>query len=460
MSRYQGRRGFFKSLLCSSALVGILPQYSKAQGGKNTVRPVDGHYDIIVSGGGPGGVCAAVAAARAGKKVLLIEQYGFLGGMATAGLVEPFMPFATGGTQVNSGLFEEVRRALIKNKGYGSGFHQSATDSEVLKMVELDLCLDAGVEILFHSFIFGATVRRKRVTEVRLANKAGEMRFSADLFVDSTGDGDLACFAGADWELGREQDGFTQPSTLFFKMSGVDTKKLAKAVDSGKDTRSFKNLTEKARAAGEFPSPREDTLWFDTPHDGTIAFNTTRLVKFDATNPYHLTRMEIEGLHQVRGVGAFASKYLPGFEKAYISQVAANVGVRESRRVVCDHQVTKEDLLECREFEDTVARGCYPIDIHNPTGGGTTIIEIEEGKSYSIPYRSMVVKGLDNLIMGCRAIWGTHEAHSAYRVQPIVMSIGHAAGAAAALAHSSGFDFRKVDTGVLRSKLKAQGAYI
>ena len=457
MSQYQGRRGFLKSVLYSSALAGILPRASVAAEVK---RPVDGHYDIIVCGGGPGGVCASVAAARSGKKVLLIEQYGFLGGMATAGLVEPFMPFITGERQVNAGIFEEVRQALIKNNGYGSTLKFHATDSEVLKMVELELCLASGVDILFHSFVFGSTVRRKRVTEIKVANKAGEMKFSADLFIDSTGDGDLACFSGADWELGRKEDGFTQPSTLFFKMADVNLQKTMKYVDSKKDDRSFKALTEKARAAGDFPSPREDTLWFDTPREGVVAFNTTRLVKYDATNPWDLTKMEIEGLRQVRGVGAFANKYLPGFEKAYISQVAANVGVRESRRIVCDYQLTQDDLLSCREFEDTVARGCYPIDIHNPTGSGTTIIELKEGEAYSIPYRSMLVRGFDNLIMGCRAIWGTHEAHSAYRVQPIVMCIGHAAGAAAALAHSAGADYRQVDVKALRETLKTQGAVI
>ncbi|MBN2290591.1 MAG: FAD-dependent oxidoreductase [Candidatus Glassbacteria bacterium] len=444
-------------MLASTAALGLAGKRASAAG---PARPVDGHYDIIVCGGGPGGVCAAVAAARAGKKVLLIEQYGFLGGMATAGLVEPYMPYRTGEIVTNAGIFEEVCRRLSDSGAFGSELHASAFDTEVLKMVELDLCLAAGVEILFHSFVFRTTVRRKRITEVHVANKAGEMSFSAELFVDATGDGDLAFHAGADWELGREQDGLTQPSTLFFKMANVDLKKALKYVDSGKDDRSFKKLTEKARAAGEFTSPREDTLWFCTPRQGVIAFNTTRLVKFNATDPWDLTRMEIEGLKQVRDTGAFANKYLPGFGKAYISQVASNVGVRESRRVVGDYQITQDDLLSCRPFDDSVARGCYPIDIHSPTGGGTTIIHLEEGQSYAIPYRSLLVKGFDNLIMGCRAIWGTHEAHSAYRVQPIVMSIGHAAGVAAAMASSSGADYRRVSVPGLQERLRAQGAVV
>jgi hypothetical protein len=453
----QGRRGFLKSLALSSAMLAVPGRRAGAQ---ESGAQEGGRYDIIVCGGGPGGVCAAVAAARAGKKVLLIERYGFLGGMATAGLVEPFMPFATAGRQVNAGLFEEVRRRLADSGGYGSALHESATDPEVLKMVELDLCSQAGVDLLLHSFVFGAEVRRKKISAVRVANKAGEMRFCADYFVDATGDGDLACFAGADWELGRREDGFTQPSTLFFKMSGVDIKKALREIRKNNWDRSFKALTEKARAAGDFTSPREDTLWFCTPREGEVAFNTTRLIKYDATSPRDLTRMEIEGLRQVRDTAAFARKYLPGFEKAVLSHVAAQVGVRESRRVVCDYQVTQDDLLTCREFEDSVARGCYPIDIHNPTGGGTTLIEIPEGRSYCIPYRSMTVKGFDNLLMGCRAIWGTHEAHSAYRVQPIVMCIGHAAGVAAAMAHAGGAGVRGVDTARLRETLKSQGAVI
>ncbi len=453
----QGRRGFLRSLIGSGALLGTFGGRAVAAGES---QPAERHYDILVAGGGPGGVCAAVAAARAGKKVLLVERYGFLGGMATAGLVEPFMPFETAGAQVNAGLFEEVRQGLIKAGGYGSPLHKDATDSEVLKMVELDLLLASGADVLFHSFVFGATVRRKKVSAVKVATKSGEMRFSADYFVDATGDGDLACFAGADWELGRREDGFTQPSTLFFKMSGVDLDKALKAIKKNKWDRSFKALTDKGRATGEFTSPREDTLWFCTPREGVIAFNTTRLVKYDATNPWDQTQMEIKGLGQVHDTARFAAKYLPGFEKAYLSQVATQVGVRESRRVVCDYQVTQDDLLGCREFEDSIARGCYPIDIHNPTGSGTTIIEIPEGKSYCIPYRSMTVKGLDNLVMGCRAIWGTHEAHSAYRVQPIVMCIGHAAGVAATAAHGSGSSLRDIDIAKVRADLKAQGAVV
>jgi len=457
MKPAQGRRGFFKTLLASGAALGLTGTRNSSAG---PARPGITHYDVIVCGGGPGGVCAAVAAARAGKKVLLIERYGFLGGMATAGLVEPFMPYKTGETVTNAGIFEEICRRLEALGGFGSELHSSATDSEVLKMVEQDLCRQAGVEILFHSFIFNATVRKKRVSRVHVANKAGEMQFSADVFIDATGDGDLAYFAGADWELGRKQDGFTQPSTLFFKMTNVNLKKAMKYVNSGKDDRSFTRLTEKARAAGDFTSPRENTLWFCTPRKGVIAFNTTRLVKYNATDPWELTRMQIEGLDQVRDTAAFANKYLPGFEKAYISLVATNMGVRESRRIVGDYQITQEDLLSCKPFEDSVARGCYPIDIHNPTGSGTTLIYLDEGQSYAIPYRSMLVKGFANLIMGCRAIWGTHEAHSAYRVQPIVMSIGHAAGAAAAMACNSGADFRKVDVPGLQQRLKTQGAVV
>jgi FAD dependent oxidoreductase len=457
MNSTKGRRGFFKTLFASTAAMSLARSRNASAG---LIRPDDGHYDIIVCGGGPGGVCAAVAAARAGKKVLIIEQYGFLGGMATAGLVEPFMPYKTGEIVTNAGIFDEVCRRLVKGGGFGSELHKSSTDSEVMKMVELDLCLEAGVKILFHSFVFRATVRKNRITQVHVANKAGEMVFSADVFVDATGDGDLAFHAGADWELGRDEDGFTQPSTLFFKMADVNLKKAMKYVKSGKDNRSFKKLTEKARAAGEFTSPREDTLWFTTPREGVIAFNTTRLVKYNATNPWDLTRMEIEGIKQVRVTGAYANKYLPGFEKAYISQVASNMGVRESRRIVGDYKITQEDLLSCKPFEDSVARGCYPIDIHSPTGGGTTLIYLKEGESYAIPYRSMLVKGFDNMIMGCRAIWGSHEAHSAYRVQPIVMSIGHAAGAAAAMACDSSNDFRKVTVSTLQDILKAQGAVI
>ena len=452
------RRGFFRSLVSGAAAVGAgaLPGFSAGSAGQD----ISGHYDIIVCGGGPGGVCSAVAAARAGKKVLLIERYGFLGGMATAGLVQPFMPYKTGDRIVNAGIFAEVQQALKGMGAYGSEIHEDVFDSEILKIIELDLCRKAGVNILFHSFVFRATVRKKRVAAVHVANKAGEMKFSADVFIDSTGDGDLAFHAGADWELGRDSDGYTQPATIFFKMNGVDLEKTMKYVDSGRDDIVFSGITEKARKTGEFTSPREDTLWFCTPRDGQVSFNTTRLLKYDATDPRAFSAMEMEGLDQVRDTAAYARKYLPGFEKAYIGQIASQVGVRESRRIVCDYRLIQDDLLSCREFEDGIARGCWSIDIHNPDGRGTYKIGIPAGQAYTIPYRSLTVRGFDNLLMGCRAICGTHEAHSAYRVQPIVMSIGHAAGLAASLALENSGDVRGIDTGELREKLANQGAVI
>jgi hypothetical protein len=451
----RNRRSFFRKLAAAAAVTGLTGVSRSAR----AATGADGAYDIIVAGGGPGGVCAAVAAARAGKKVLLIERYGFLGGMATAGLVEPFMPYETAGKRINAGMFSEVIDRLTEHGGFGSPLHQSATDAEVLKLVELMMCQQAGVDLLLHSFVFGTTVRRRKVTEVRVANKAGEMRFAAGIFIDATGDGDLAFHSGADWEMGRAEDGLTQPSTMFFKMGGVNEKKYIDAFRSSKYGDNFKEITEKARAAGEFPSPREDTLIFQTPQPGTFAFNTTRLVRKFATDPRDMTEMEIEGMHQAHGVAKYARKYLPGFEKAFLAQVAPQVGVRESRRVVCDHKITEAELLECREFGDTIARGCYPIDIHNPTGAGTRIQHLEPGQSYGIPYSSMTVKGFDNLIMGCRAIWGTHEAHSAYRVQPIVMNIGQAAGVAASMAVAGG-DIRAIDVPALQAELKNQGAVI
>ena len=409
------------------------------------------NYDIVVCGGGPGGVCASVAAARLNKKVILIERYGFLGGMATAGLVQPFMKYHAGDRQIIKGIFEEIRQRLIEKGGY---IKDRGIDIEVTKIVEQEICLENGVEILFHSFIRDVVCKGNDIKNVIVTTKGGDIEISGKIFIDATGDGDVAYLSGAEFEKGRKEDGLTQPSTMFFEMSNVNEEELNKYLDSKKEPRSFDKTTQIARENGDFNIPRENILWFYTPNKGVVSFNTSRLVKYDATNPFDLTKMQIEGLKQVCEISKFAKKYLPGFKNAYISKIAPNVGVRESRRILGEYILTADDLLSLKEFPDKICRGSYEIDIHNPTGQGTKIIEIPEGGSYTIPYRSLLVKGKNNLIMGCRAVSSTHEAHSAIRIQPIVMAIGQSAGTASALSLEKNLNLKNIPVKELQNVLQ------
>ena len=455
------RRKWFKHSFVLGASTFCFFEQSHAANKKNVFKRSrklgDLSYDVVVCGGGPGGVCAAVAARRLNMRVLLIERYGFLGGMATAGLVQPFMKFHAGGHQIIKGVFEEIRQRLIERGGYVYDSERRrghSVDAEVLKMVEQEICLENGVELLFHSFVRDVKYEGNNIKSVTAATKGGDITIDGKVFVDATGDGDIACLSGARFEKGRKEDGLTQPSTMFFEMSNVDEDELNKYLDLEKESRSFDKTTKIARARGDFNVPREDTLWFYTPHKGVVSFNTSRLVKYDATNPFDLTKMQIEGLKQVYEIAAYAKKYLPGFKNAYISKIAPNVGVRESRRIVGEYMLTAEDLMSVKEFPDRICRGSYDIDIHNPTGQGTTIIRIPEGESYTIPYRSLLVKDRNNLIMGCRAISATHEAHSAIRIQPIVMAIGQAAGTATALSLKKGVNLQNLSVSELQGILE------
>jgi hypothetical protein len=188
--------------------------------------------------------------------------------------------------------------------------------------------------------------------------------------------------------------------------------------------------------------------------------NTSRLLSYDATNPLALSKMQAEGLTQAHEIAAFAKQYLPGFKNAYLSRVAPQVGVRETRRILGDYLLTEMDIASATDFKDSVARGCFGMEMHNPSGSGISFTEIPEGKSYTIPARSLFVRKKKNLIMGCRAISCTHEAHSAIRVQPNVMAIGQAAGTAAALSVSFGSELRKLPVAKLQSVLKEAAAVI
>lgn len=408
--------------------------------------------EVVVVGGGPGGLCAAIAAAEEGADTLLVERYGFLGGMATAGLVNPFMTWHAGGQPIIRGLFERIIGRLDELGGWAGPRQGSAFDAELLKFVADDLCAETGVRLRLHTQLVAVDACDGRVQRIAVVGKSGLQAVRGELFIDGTGDGDLAAWAGAEVEIGRDEDHLCQPMTLCFRMVGVN-------LDAIPSRTEINALYEAAKERGEIDNPRENVLFFFTTHDHEAHFNTTRVVKLDATSTEDLTAAELEGRRQVRQMVRFLRAEVPGFADAWLQEMAPQIGIRESRRVMGDYVLTVDDVLEARKFDDGIARGSYSVDIHNPAGTGTVIKRLPPGEAYDIPYRCLTPRGFDNLLIAARCISADHGAHSSLRVMPIVMAIGEAAGVAAARARGAG-DVRAVDVPALRTRLVERGASI
>ena len=425
-----------------------------------------------------------MGAASAGARVLLVERYGFLGGNATAALVMPLMSFhtqrahfeATGTTElmptdhgegepVIAGALRLLLERLVEAGGatppsLATGY-VVPFDPEIFKLVALELLDEAGVEFLFHSFatdVIGDTT----VEGVVFETKSGPIVVKADIVVDCTGDGDLAARAGAPFELGRDEDGLVQPMTLMFRMGEFERDAFAaytrRQPDQWRGVHGLWDLVQKASDAGELDLAREDILFFGTPHSREVSVNTTRVTRVLGTDVWDLSYAEWESRKQMRQIVSFLKHYVPGFEESYLIQSGVHTGVRETRRIVGEYQLTADDLLSARKFKDVVARGSYPVDIHNPDGKGTRLERLPDGEAYDIPLRALIPKGVERLIVAGRCISGTHEAHSSFRVMPIAMATGQAAGVCAALSVRFSESLRDLSAEAVQSELIRQGA--
>jgi len=440
--------------------------------------------EVLVIGGGPAGLGAAYGAARAGAHVILVERYGFLGGNATAALVMPFVSYHTQvphreepgaeilyptdhgpGSPVIAGPLAELVMRLVKaggavppslKTGYTVPF-----DPEVFKFVATEMLDEAGVRFLFHSFA-GDIFSDDDAWAVVFETKSGPVVIRAQVVIDCTGDGDIASRAGASCEIGRALDGLVQPMTLYFRMTDMEKDVfeayVKKHPDQWKGVHGLWDLIEAAERSGDLDLPREDMLFFGTPHEKEVAINSTRVIKVLGTDVWDLTYAEIRSRRQMRMIAAFLKKYVPGFEKAYAVQSGTQVGVRETRRVVGGYRLTSDDILHAHKFEDVIARGTYPIDMHNPEGKGTVLVFLPPGESYDIPLRCLQPKDVDNLLVAGRCISGTHEAHSSYRAMSICMATGHAAGSCAAVAVKNNLTTLSVRYQDVQDELIRQGA--
>ncbi len=447
--------------------------------------------DVLVVGGGPSGVAAAIGAADAGANVVLAERYGFLGGNATAGLVltwasyhtslrqpietlpkssDEFTIFPTDhgtGRPIIAGVLAKIVKRLV---ALGGAFAPSRRtgymvpfDPELFKLVALEMLDEAGVDLLFHAFASGI-INENGLRGVIFETKSGPLVVKAKVIIDCTGDGDIAVSAGAPFEVGRLEDNSVQPMTLMFLLEGFERSKFQDYVEKHprqwNGVEGLNDLMRDAIEKGELQVPRENILFFGSVHESQISVNSTRITNVYGVDVWDLTCAEIEGRRQVAQLTTFFRKYVPGFERAYVAQTGTNVSVRETRRIMGEYKLTAEDVLNAHKFADVIALGSYPIDVHNPLGRGTFLKKIKAGSAYDIPLRCLIPLKIDNLLVAGRCISGTHIANASYRTMPICFATGQAAGVCAAIAAKNSLQPRKTPASKVQHELLRQGAIL
>lgn len=416
-------------------------------------------YNLVVAGGGLSGVAAAVSAARAGLKVLLVEKSGCLGGAIANNLVYPFMPYWTkqkdgsgvGKKYLSQGIFKEMK---VHHDRYVDDCKDHEFNSEYFKIVLDDMTAEAGVDVLFHAVVYDVKTNNRKIASVEITAKAQKITVEADFFIDATGDGDLFYLAGCDYQLGRESDSLCQPMTTCFRMSGVDLDLFTE------ERPRLQLLYKEKQAKGEITNPRENILVFFGVGEDVLHFNTTRVVKLDPTNPFDVSKAEVIARKQIHELIGFLKENSDAFNESALISVAVNIGVRESRKLKGVHILTGDELINCTCFEDSIALGNYDIDIHSPTGTGTSHRYFADGEYYTIPYRSLLPKEYDNLLVAGRCISATHEAQASVRIMPICCCLGEAAGTAIAIAHNTNRNVHTVDIKALQKTLTENGAVL
>ncbi|MBU9712717.1 FAD-dependent oxidoreductase [Evansella tamaricis] len=441
-------------------------------------------FDVVVAGGGPSGIMAAIAAARSGAKTMLVERYGFLGGMATNALVGPLQTFHAGEKQIAKGLGEEAIQRLKKIGGTPGhvkdmiGFVPTVTpvDVEKLKFVYQEMVEESGVHLQLHTVVTGVQLGTDSNLEaLHLYNKSGHFQVEGKAFVDCTGDGDVVHYSGVPYEKGRPKDGLAQPMSMMFRMGKVDLEQVKAYMKENVDdfvladewedapfvaVSGFFKLVEKGKKDGNLKVERDRVLFFELPNEGEISVNMTRVIRYDATDGQALSQAEVISRRQVMEVVQFLQEYIPGFKESILINCGTQIGVRESRRIIGEYILTGEDLINGKKFEDCIALGSYPIDIHAPDGDELNVIEMEPGTIYDIPYRSILNNKVRNLLVAGRCLSATHEALASARVTPTAMLVGQAAGTAAAMAAKAGVLPREVDIKSLQESLRKQGCYL
>ena len=413
-------------------------------------------YDLIVVGGGFSGVSAAVSGAKRGLKTLLIEKNGALGGAATNCLVVPFMSYLLKYKRriikISDGYFGRIL-TLLKEKG-GLGKNGHLFNEEILKIILDEEMEKFGVDVLFHSFVTGVEKDGEKITAVITAGKSGTQKFTADYFIDCTGDADIAYLAGAPVNLGRESDNLCQPMTLCFRLSGVNVKKALKMRPE------INALYKKWQDDGKIKNPRENILVFKNMNKDVLHFNSTRIIKKNPVDVKDLSFAEKEARKQVLEIYNFLKENFEPFKKSVLLSTASEIGVRESRKIDGEYFLTEKDVLSLTKFEDRISACNYSIDIHNPEGVGTYLHYFGVGEYYTIPYRCLQPKKVENLLVAGRCISTDHTSQASYRIMPVCATLGEAAGTAVAVAKRTDKKVKEIDVKLLQKELIDAGAFI
>lgn len=418
--------------------------------------------DVLVCGGGMAGTVAAIAAARCAARVLLVERAGFLGGSATAAAVGQFVGWETGaGRQVVRGIAEEIVRALVaRGASPGHGHFTMSTghrmdrveyDPEALKLVLDEVAMAASVHLLFHAVLMGVDTQGGAIRAVDLLTKSGTLTVHPRVVIDASGDLDLLARAGAGFlPLGEGER--LQPATMMFRFGPIDFPRF-EAIEPAH----LAELASAGAASGQLARAALHCSRIPGTADGW--FNISR-VEVDATDPFSLSAGEIEGRRQAAAAARYLAAAVPGCANGRLVAFAAQLGIRESRRIAGEYVLTADDIRAARRFADGVAVGAYPIDLHPPQGAGLHFETLGGDTCYDIPMRCLVPTGLENVLAAGRGISATHEAHASVRVMPTGMAIGHAAGTIAAFMASGNARAREIDADAVRDALRRSGAFL
>jgi hypothetical protein len=442
--------------------------------------PVVREYDVLVVGGGPAGLTSALAAVEEGLRVGLIDSRSFVGGNMTIGL--PVLGFLSQkGVQIIRGLpqrfIDRLKACNAASEHRPCPLHMGITlvEPEAVKTVALSMLLEAGVDVMLHTQFATAVVEEGRIRGVIVESKSGRQAILARLVIDCTGDGDVAYRAGVPCEKGNAEGGL-QPPTLMFCLGGVDTEKLRMSICNQPRTYltdfipneyfgqnqqfivvGLRQQILAAQAAG-YDIPTGRTILITGLRKGEVWVNMTRVAGTDGTDVASLTAGEAEGRRQITDIHRYLVDYVPGFEQAFFTKTAPFLGIRETRRIVGDYVLNRDDVLSCRRFDDAIAVASYPIDIHRPGDNDCTLEWC--GDCYDIPYRCLLPKKIECLLVAGRCISTTHEAMGAIRVMATCMAMGEAAGRATAQAVREHITPRQVDVKRLQESLRTHGAYL
>ncbi|MCA1809182.1 MAG: FAD-dependent oxidoreductase [Kiritimatiellia bacterium] len=439
---------------------------------KNRAVPLDESWDVIVVGGGPAGCTAAASAARAGAKTLLVEAAGALGGMGTSGLVPAWCPFTDKERIIYGGLAERVLKACMAGMPHvpEDRFDWTPIDAELLKRLYDDLLADHGATVLFNSCL--AAVEKEQtesVDAIVVANKSGLTAYRAKVYVDATGDADLAAWAGAAYEKG-DGSGDLQPATHCFTLTNVDMYAYRHCGRIKTKSRSPRgSVIDRIIASGKYPEIPDRHACNNIVGPGAVGFNAGHVWSVDNTDPFSVSRGLVQGRKIAKAFRDACAEFFPAaFANAHLTQTAPLLGIRETRRIMGAYRLTIDDFTSLRSFPDEICRNCYFIDVHHrqveigsDQEGASHAIHLQKGQSHGIPYRCLTPRGLKNVLVAGRSISTDRTLQGSTRVMPVCLCMGEAAGLAAAMAAGAGRpDIHTVDTQALRNQLRAQGAYL